>query len=78
MTQCERIMAYIDTYGSITTMEAFMDLGIARLASRICDLTKRGVEFDRKMETRRNRYGEKVKYMRYARKENKDDNRRKA
>ena len=67
MTQCEMIMRYIDTFGSITTMEAFADLGITRLASRISDLTNRGIEFDRQMETRKNRFGKKVSYMRYSR-----------
>lgn len=67
MTQCEMIMKYIDTFGSITTMEAFSDLGITRLASRVCDLQKRGVELERQMETRKNRYGKKVSYMRYSR-----------
>lgn len=67
MTQCEMIMKYIDTFGSITTMEAFSDLGITRLASRVCDLQKKGVELERQMETRKNRYGKKVSYMRYSR-----------
>lgn len=66
MTQCEMIMEYIDAFGSITTLEAFADLGITRLASRICDLSKRGIEFERKMETKKNRFGEKVSYMRYS------------
>lgn len=65
MTQCDRIMKYMDDFGSITTMDAFIDLGITRLASRICDLQKKGIAIDRKMETGRNRMGEKVSYMRY-------------
>ena len=65
-TQCERILEYIDRFGSITTLEAFNDLGIARLASRVTDLKKQGVKFDKKMETRKNRYGQNVSYMRYS------------
>lgn len=67
MTQCEKIIAYIDRYGSITPLEAFSDLGIMRLASRICDIEKSGVAINRKMETAKNRYGENVHYMRYWR-----------
>lgn len=67
MTQCERIMRYIDECGSITTMEAFTELGIVRLASRICDLKKQGIEIDSRMEHSRNRWGEKVSYKRYWR-----------
>ena len=66
MTQCERVMKYINDHGSITSMDAFNDLGIVRLASRINDLKNQGVDFDRKMETRKNRYGESVSYMRYS------------
>ena len=38
VTQCQRIIAYIKEFGSISTLEAFRDLGVARLASRIHDL----------------------------------------
>lgn len=64
MTQNERILKYMDDYGSISTLEAFRDLGIARLASRIHEISKH-TNIDRKMETTRNRYGEDVHYMRY-------------
>ena len=67
MTQCERIMDYIDRFGSITPVEAFNDLGIMRLASRICDIEKSGTAIGRKMETAKNRYGENIHYMRYWR-----------
>ena len=67
MTQCERIIDYIDRFGSITPVEAFNDLGIMRLASRICDLEKQGISINRKMEITKNRYGENVHYMRYWR-----------
>lgn len=66
MTQCERIIEYIDTFGSITTLVAFRDLGVTRLASRIHDLTKQGYTFKRDFETRKNRYGENVSYVRYS------------
>ena len=46
-------------------MEAFNDLGVTRLASRVSDLKKQGVKFEKKMETRKNRFGQKVSYMRY-------------
>lgn len=42
MTQNERILRHLNTYGSITTYEAFSEYGITRLASRICDLRKDG------------------------------------
>ncbi len=66
MTQCEKIIQYMNDFGSISTMEAFQDLGITRLASRIHDLTRRGVLIEKRMETGKNRYGEVVHYMRYS------------
>ena len=66
MTQCERIIDYIKQFGSITTIEAFTDLGITRLASRIHDLSVNGYDIDRKTETGKNRFGEAVHYTRYS------------
>lgn len=66
MTQCERIIEYLNDWGSITTFEAFTDLGITRLASRICDLKKMGYAFKVERVSRENRYGEKVTYNRYS------------
>lgn len=66
MNQCERIIKYIEDYGSITTLEAFKDLGITRLASRINDLKNDGYKFDREYIKGVNRYGETVHYMKYS------------
>lgn len=66
VSQCERILAYLDEFGSITTLEAFRDLGIARLASRIHDLKRRGYVFERDFVESKNRHGETVRYMRYS------------
>ena len=37
MNQCDKIIRYIKDFGSITTMQAFQDLGITRLSGRIYD-----------------------------------------
>ena len=66
MTQCERVMEYMVRFGSISTMEAFTDLGITRLASRIHDLTRRGIPITKTMEAGKNRFGETIHYMRYS------------
>jgi len=65
-TQCERIIDYMEQFGSISPMEAFADLGVMRLASRICDIQKSGTPIDREMVYTNNRYGERVHYMRYS------------
>ena len=68
VNQRERILSYIDDFGSITPMDAFMDLGITKLASRVSELIhKDGIAISKTKEYARNRYGEKVHYMRYSR-----------
>lgn len=71
MTQCERIIDYINDWGSITTRDAFIDLGVARLASRIYDLEKQGYKFERTTKVTLNRYGEKTHYTEYKLQESK-------
>ena len=66
MTQCEKIVEYIKENGSITTMEAFNELGITRLASRIHDLQREGFDIEREVIRGKNRYGESIHYMRYS------------
>lgn len=66
MTQKERIVKYMDDFGSISTMEAFTQLGITRLASRIHELTRNGLPIKKEMVSSKNRYGEEVHFMRYS------------
>jgi len=67
MTQNERILKYLDDYGSITPAEAMVDLGVYRLAARIKELKKRGYKFDTVLVPYWNRYGEKGRYAMYKR-----------
>lgn len=65
MTQCEKVLRHLRDFGSITTMDAFIEYGITRLASRVYDLRREGHDIEGKFETSLNRYGEKVTYCRY-------------
>ena len=67
MTQHQLIMAHIDTFGSITPMEAFSEFGITRLAARVNELQRKGIILERQMESGKNRFGDNVRYMRYWR-----------
>ena len=67
MSQHERILDYINQFGSISPMEAFNDLGITKLSTRISEMRRDGIDFSQNWEERKNRYGEKVRYMRYSR-----------
>ena len=64
-TQNERIINYMNEFGSITQMEALRDLGVARLASRISDLKRLGYEFRSEFEPVKNRWGENCSVKRY-------------
>ena len=66
MTQHELILKYMDDFGSISPMEAFRDLGITKLATRISEMSKMGYTFSKTFESSKNRYGQSVHYMRYA------------
>ena len=65
MKQTERIYRHLQDFGSITTLDAFKDYGITRLASRIWDLKQEGYNITKDFETGKNRYGEAVSYARY-------------
>lgn len=65
-TQAQRVLDYIDQFGSITQLEALRDLGVMRLASRISDLKKLGYPITSDMETVQNRFGENCKIKRYS------------
>ena len=64
--QQELILRYIDHFGSITPLQAFADLGITKLATRVSELARDGVAFHKEMVTGNNRFGEKVHFMRYS------------
>lgn len=65
VTQCERIIDYMTQFGSISSFEAFADLGIVRLASRIHDLKCQGYNIASEIKTSKNRFGETVSFKEY-------------
>lgn len=69
MTQKERIIEYINQFGSITSWQAYQDLGIMQLGARIDQLQKEGYVFKTEWEQQMNRYGEPVSFKRYYLKE---------
>ena len=66
MTQHEMILNYITDFGSITPMQAFGDLGITKLSTRISEMRKEGTEFKIEMLKGKNRYGKTIRYARYS------------
>ena len=59
------ILCYIFDFGSITPMEAFTELGITKLSTRISEMKMIGIQFNQAFEGKINRRGKKVRYMRY-------------
>lgn len=66
MTQCEKIIDYMERFGSITPLDAFVDLGVMRLSARIYDIRNSGTPVRGEIESRTNRFGDRVHYMRYS------------
>ena len=59
-----RVLNYIVEFGSITTKQAFEDLGCTRLSEYIRQLREE-MEIEDEVITGINRYGEKVFWKRY-------------
>ena len=72
-SQCARIIEYMQVFGSISTLEAFNDLGVARLASRIHDLKGMGYNITSEIKASKNRYGEVTHFKVYRLAEEKEN-----
>lgn len=60
----ERIISYMKEFGTITTYEAFIELGCSRLSEYIRQIRLEYKVSDEWISTT-NRYGEKVQYKKY-------------
>ena len=65
-TQRERVLDYMRKYGSITTLDAVLDLGVLRLASRINEIKRIGIPIKKDWTRVKNRFGEDCKVLRYS------------
>ena len=66
VTQRNLILKYIEDFGSITPMEAFSDLGITKLATRISEMRKDGMQFHIETVKRTSRYGKTIHFAKYS------------
>lgn len=64
-TQCNRILDYMLTHGSITQFDAMRDLGVMRLGARIFELKERGHKIIDEMVEVKDRHGNKCHVKRY-------------
>lgn len=65
MKQTDRILKYLGDFGSITSFQAYTDLGITQLGARIDDLQKDGYSFKKTTKKAKNRYGDPVHFTEY-------------
>lgn len=65
MIQRERVLKYMQDFGSITSWEAYQELGITQLGARIHELKQRGVDIITEPVNKVNRYGEPVRFVKY-------------
>lgn len=68
-TQAARVLRHLRDFGSISSLDAIREYGIMRLASRISELKKQGINIGVKMVKSYNRYGEQTHYAEYYLKE---------
>lgn len=64
-TQRDKVLQYIREFGSITSWQAYADLGVTQLATRISELKELGYEFGKTRIYTRNRFGDKTHYDEY-------------
>lgn len=57
-----RIIQYMKEHGSISSQDAFRDLGITRLSARIKELRDMGYDISTIMVDGKNRFGEDVRF----------------
>lgn len=63
--QAQRVLDYMDEFGSITSLDAFRDLGITRLSAVVFDLRKEGYNVQSETIGAKNRYGEIAHFSKY-------------
>jgi len=61
----QRVFHYMLEFGSITSMQAILDLGETRLAGRIFTLKKKNVKIGSEYLSVSNRYGERRRVKKY-------------
>ena len=66
MQQYVTVLQHLNTYGSITPLEAMENYGVMRLAAVIYTLKELGEPIKTEMVNGKNRYGKPVRYARYV------------
>ena len=65
ITQKELIIKYLKDFGSISSWEAYAELGITQLGARIFELKEKGYVFKKERVKKLNRYGKVIIFDKY-------------
>ena len=65
VTQRDLILKYMEDFGSITSFQAYADLGVTQLGARIKELKAMGYVFQTEPQKNVNRYGKPVRFVKY-------------
>lgn len=65
MTQKERLLKHLQKGQSINPLNSWRILSIYRLAARVHDLKKDGHDIKKRTVSKKNRYGESIKFAEY-------------
>lgn len=65
MTHKDRVMKFLNEYGSITSWEAIQEFGNTRLSATIYSIRESGVEIISEDESAINRFGDETTFTRY-------------
>lgn len=65
VTQRDRVLDYIRKVGFITTWDAYKELGVSQLGTRIFELKARGYHFKKERINTKNRFGGPTHYDKY-------------
>ena len=63
--QRQKIINHIRQHGSLTSFEAYTELGITQLATRISELEEQGYVFKKEWTSRKNKNGETKYFKKY-------------
>ena len=65
MNKTKAVLGWLKTYTSISSLEAFENLGVTRLSAIIFNLRKRGYVIETVTVETVDRFGNKVRFARY-------------
>lgn len=65
MNQHTAVLEWLKSKGSISSLEAFKELGVTRLSAIVFDLRAKGHDVETVMVEGRDRFGHKTRFARY-------------